>query len=87
MQREGYKPSTIESQVSALKGIAHRTNIHDPDAVKSYLANLNVTEARKEALVIRLNRFYKWKGINWTPPRYRRIENYPSYPRKAKLTN
>jgi len=85
MQREGYKPSTIESQVSALKGIAHHTNIHDPTAVKTYLAKLNVTEARKEALVIRLNRFYKWKGINWTPPRYHRIEKLPFIPQESEV--
>jgi hypothetical protein len=64
MQREGYRPSTIESQVSALKAIARHTNPFDPDDVKSYIARLNVTEARKEALVIRLNRFYKWKNYS-----------------------
>jgi integrase len=85
MQREGYRPSTIESQVSALKAIAHHANLHNPDDVKEYLARLGVTESRKEALVIRLNRFYKWKGINWTPPRYRRIEKLPFIPLETEV--
>ena len=57
MQRQGYRQSTIESQVSALKSITHHANLYDPDDVKNYLTRLDVTEARKEALVIRLNRF------------------------------
>jgi integrase len=85
MQREGYRPSTIESQVSALKAIARHTDICNPDDVKRYLARLEVTESRKEALVIRLNRFYKWKEIHWTPPRYRRVEKLPFIPLETEV--
>jgi integrase len=77
LQREGYRQSAIESQVSSMKSIARHSNIHDPDSVKSYLARLNVTEARKEVLVIRLNRFYRWKRIEWALPRYYRIDKLP----------
>jgi integrase len=85
MQREGYRPSTIESQVSALKAIARHTDLSNPDDVKRYLARLEVTESRKEALVIRLNRFYKWKEIRWAPPRYRRIEKLPFIPLETEV--
>jgi integrase len=85
MHREGYRPSTIESQVSALKAIARHADLYNPDDVKRYLASLEVTESRKEALVIRLNRFYKWKEIQWTPPRYRRVEKLPFIPLETEV--
>jgi len=68
-----------------MKSIARHSNIHDPDSVKSYLARLNVTEARKEALVIRLNRFYRWKRIEWAPPRYHRIDKLPFIPLESEV--
>ena len=85
LQKEGYRTSTIESQVSSLKTVARHSNIYNPDSVKTYLARLNVTEARKEALVIRLNRFYRWKKIQWTPPRYRRVEKLPFIPLESEI--
>jgi hypothetical protein len=35
-----------------MKTIVRHSDIYNPDSVKNYLARLNVTEARKEALVI-----------------------------------
>jgi len=85
LQREGYRTSTIESHVSAMKTLARHSDIYNPDSVKSYLARLNVTEARKEALVIRLNRFYRWKKMEWTPPRYRRTDKLPFIPLESEV--
>jgi len=68
-----------------MKTLARHSDIYKPDSVKSYLARLNVTEARKEALVIRLNRFYRWKKMEWTPPRYRRIDKLPFIPLESEV--
>jgi integrase len=85
MQKEGYRRSTIESAVSSLKGIANRTNLLDPESVKRYLGTAQLTENRKEALTVRLARFYKYKGIAWTAPRYRRIEKLPFIPLESEV--
>ncbi len=85
LQREGYRQSTIESQVSSMKTITRHSNIYNPESVKNYLARLQVTEARKEALVICLNRFYRWKNIQWVPPRYRRVEKIPFIPLESEV--
>ena len=68
-----------------MKGISHHADLYNPDDVKSYLARLEVIEARKEALVIRRNRFYRWKEIKWTPPHYRRIEKLPFIPLETEV--
>jgi len=85
MQKEGYRRSTIESAVSSLKSIARKADLLSPESVKCYLGTAQLTEGRKEALTVRLARFYKFKGITWTPPRYRRIEKLPFVPLDSEV--
>ena len=85
MQKEGYRRSTIESAVSGLKGVARKADLLDPEAVKRYLGIADLTEGRKEALTVRLARFYKYKGISWTAPRYRRVEKLPFIPLESEV--
>ena len=68
-----------------MKTVARHSDIYNPDSVKGYLARSNVTEARKEALVIRLNRFYRWKKIEWAPPRYHRVDKLPFVPLETEV--
>lgn len=58
MKKQGYKESTIRPSVRALKAIAKRTNLLDPEKVKEYLANADVSENRKNKLCDDLARFY-----------------------------
>jgi hypothetical protein len=85
MKKQGYRESTIESAISSLKSISNKTNLLDPESVKAYLANANLKESRKETLVIRLARFYKWKNIEWQPPHYKRIETLPFIPLESEV--
>ena len=54
-------------------------------ARKSYVASLNVTEARKAKLVEDLDRFYRWKRIPFEKPNYRRIERLPFIPLESEV--
>jgi integrase len=83
--KKGYRRSTIESAVSSLKSVARKANLLDPESVKRYLGTAQVTEGRKEAIVVRLCRFYKYKDIAWTQPRYRRIDKLPFIPLEAEV--
>ena len=47
MRREGYRPSTIQAAISALKAIAKHANLLHPDAVKTHLASRKVSLGRK----------------------------------------
>jgi hypothetical protein len=44
MRKEGYRESTIQSSIQALKAVVRRANLLDPDSTKSYLAS--ATKAR-----------------------------------------
>jgi integrase len=85
MQKEGYRASTIESAISSLKAVARRANLLEPESVKRYLAAAQLTQGRKEALTVRLARFYKYKGTSWIPPRYKRIEKLPFIPPESEV--
>lgn len=85
MQKEGYKPHTIHSATSSLKSIARRTNLLNVEAVKGYLANAQISEARKEILALHLARFYRHRGIPFDRPRYRRVVNLPFIPLETEV--
>jgi integrase len=85
LQKEGYRRSTILSAVSCLKSVAKKANLLDPESVKRYLGAVSLTESRKEAITVRLSRFYRQKGITWNPPRYRRVERLPSIPTEEEV--
>jgi hypothetical protein len=73
MRRE----STIEPAVKALKTIARRPNLSNPESVRVYLASTQLSEARKSKLADDLIRFYRYKRIPFEKPRYKVVEQIP----------
>jgi len=78
MRKQGYKESTIQPRIRALKSLARRANLLDPESVKSYLASAELSESRKEKFTNDLARFYGYKHIPFDRPRYIRVEKLPS---------
>ena len=58
MNKQGYRHSTVHSCVQALKSVARRANLLDPESAKTYLASAMISEARKAKLAEDLARFY-----------------------------
>jgi integrase len=85
MQKQGYRPSTIRGCVNTLKAIAKRTDLLNPEAAKTYLISANLTSGRKEKICQDLARFYKFKQIAFTMPRYYRIDTLPYVPLEADV--
>jgi integrase len=85
MEKRGYKAHTVRSAVSSLKGLARRTNILDVEAVKGYLALARLSECRKELLALQLSRFYRYRGIPFEKPRYKRVEKLPFIPLESEV--
>ena len=52
MQKQGYRTSTTHYCIQAIKSVARRANLLDPESAKTYVATANVTEARKAKLMI-----------------------------------
>ena len=80
MRKQGYRESTIQPCIRSLRAIAKRTNLLDPESVKTYLASAQLSENRKEKLTHDLTRFYRYNNIRFEKPNYRRIEKLPFIP-------
>jgi len=74
MRIEGFRESTCFYAVRVLKRLDRKVNILEPEAVKRFLANSGWSEGGKEQVVEDLDRFYKYKAINWTRPRYEAVD-------------
>ena len=85
LKREGYRPSTIESNAKALKALARVCDLDDSESVKDAIARCNVCDGRKETLVCFYRRYAKWKQIEFHAPRYHRIEKLPFIPLESEI--
>jgi len=85
MQREGYRPATVRSAMEALKSVSRRVDLFNTDAVKTYLAKATVSEGRKERVSNDLARFYRYMGIPFDKPRYRKVEKLPFVPMESEV--
>ena len=85
MRKAGYRNSTVQTCVRALKALARRTNLLDPESVKSYLANAQLSKNRKMKLLEDVSRFYGHLKIPFNRPRYKRIETLPFIPLASEI--
>ena len=85
MEKEGYRTATTRYAVEALRSLSRRVDIFDTEAVKSFLAKAEVSEGRKERLSNDLARFYRYKGLHFDKPNYRKIERLPFIPLEAEI--
>ena len=87
MRKEGYRESTCYYAVRVLKRLDRRVNILEPEAVKRFLANSGWSEGGKERVVEDLDRFYRYKEIKWTRPRYEAVDVLPHIPKEAEVND
>ena len=85
MRKQGYRHSTIRYCIQALKSIARRANLLQPESAKAYLAYAEISESRKAKLTEDLARFYAYKHLTFDKPNYRRIEKLPFVPLEVEV--
>jgi len=85
MEKRGYRKSTVHYCIQAVKSIARRASLLNPESVKAYLASADVSEARKAKLAEDIARFYQYKHIPFEKPNYRRIERLPYIPLESEI--
>ena len=84
MKKEAYEPTTIQRVVKELKHLKRNCNTAKPDEVKLYIANKDVSNARKENLIESYNIAIKSLGLTWNKPFYQRKDKKRRAP-KEKL--
>lgn len=81
----GLQESTIQPHIRALKAISRRTDVLNPEFVKTYLASAQLSENRKKKLCDDLTGFYRYKHTHFDRPRYRRVEKLPFIPLQSEI--
>jgi len=84
LKKQGLKQSTINGSISVLKAIAKQEDILNPDLVKALVIESEWSDNTKAKRVDDLSGFYKFKGIRWDPPKYRKRWKPPFLPTEAE---
>jgi len=85
MRKQGYRESTIQASIQALRAVARRANLLDPESAKAYLALASLPENRKGKLADDLARFYRYMRIHFEKPHYKRVDTVPFVPLEAEV--
>ena len=85
MKKEAYENTTIERVVKELKHLERNCNTADPEAVKLYIANKEVSNARKENLIESYNIAIESLGLQWNKPFYQRHDKKRRAPKEESV--
>ena len=77
LQKEGFKPQTIESHSKILRFLSKYVPLNDPEAVRLFVANQHVSNGRKENEIDVFSGFGKYHEIAFSESRYSREETLP----------
>ena len=87
MKKNGFKDSTIRGTVHTLKAVVTYVELSQPESVKAYLANASSSINRKAKVVEDLDRFYRYKNIQWLKPNYNRVDVLPFVPNTQEVND
>lgn len=76
---------TIRFVRKSLTYICNHTNINNPEAVKTLIASMKVSDGYKKNLCTAYNTYCKAYGIQWNKPQYRQEAKHIHIPTKEKL--
>jgi integrase len=82
MKKEAYEPTTIQRVVKELKHLERNCNTAKPEEVKLYVANKDVSNARKENLIESYNIAIHSLGLAWNKPFYQRKDKKRRAPKE-----
>jgi integrase/recombinase XerD len=85
LQKEGFKPQTIESHSKILRFLGKHVQLNDPEAVRLFVANQHVSSGRKENEVDVFSSFAKYHKIAFSEPRYTREETLPFIAQEVEM--
>jgi integrase len=90
-RKEGRAEETIRSRIQALKQVARICNLNNPEEVKTWLACLieenkcTWNNKTKTKFCDTYTTYLKFKGIQWTAPKYQIIAKLPFIPTEQEI--
>jgi hypothetical protein len=85
LKKKGYRKSTLEGYSDVFKYLARNIGIDDVEAVKAFIANKQVSEARKQVLVHKYAQYSKWRKKPFNKPIYKAVKRMPFIPTEKEI--
>jgi integrase len=85
MKNNGRSEYSIEFVDKSLTYISKHANLNEPETVKQFIANKNVSNAYKKSLSIAYNKYCKYYQIEWEMPLYKTEAKTIKIPTTEKL--
>ncbi len=85
LRKNGYRESSIDRSVRILRRLSKLCDLANTEAVKTYLSTLEWSLGTKEIASNVLDSFYKFQGIPFSKPRYRRVDKLPFLPSEGEI--
>jgi integrase len=87
MKKQGLKDSTIKPRLGILNVLIRRgVDLLNPESVKEGIAKQTTwCEGRKDNAVNTYNNFIIMHGLQWNPPKYKRIHKLPFIPTETEI--
>jgi len=71
MRNNAKADNTIKNTAKALRRLDRDTDLNNPEQVKQYIANMQVSDGYKKAFCVAYNKYCKHYEIQWQMPKYR----------------
>ena len=85
LKKQGYSEHTINFVRKALIRIQNGCIFTDPDAVKAFIAKLDVAESYKRNLCYAYEHYLKLNALSWEKPKYYSRDRLPRIPEERTL--
>ncbi|HEV2119944.1 MAG TPA: tyrosine-type recombinase/integrase [Candidatus Bathyarchaeia archaeon] len=85
LQKEGYAKLTIVSHSSILRYLAKHCDLHDPENIRLFLSEKQVSPARKERIANAYLKYSRWRHIRFDKPRYEAEDKLPFIPLQNEI--
>ena len=85
MKNNAYSDYTIRFTSKALRLLNDRTDLDNPETVKTFIASLDSTNGYKRNLCIAYNKYCKHTETEWNMPHYKLEEQHIKVPTKEKV--
>ncbi len=85
MKKEAYEDSTIYYVAKRLRHLQNNCSLTNPEAIKTFVANKQCTNAYKESLIEAYAIYMKSIGQKWNQPFYQRYDRPIKVPTEEKI--
>ena len=85
MKKEAYEETTIKATAKRIKHLQKNSQLENPEAIKTFIANKQCSNAFKESLTEVYDILRRSTGQTWNKPYYQRYDKLPKIPTEEKV--